>query len=138
MNFSFNLIFFLVFFCFSCKPTIIAQEKKHKISKPKYGDLVSKQAIAPNIIKLRAIILKKIESINICNTEYFNALEVKVVQILDSGSSITNMITKDQELIFANSQLSVTEITSDKIINLTVREGLCQEMNQSLYEIIDF
>jgi len=138
----------LVIFSISCKSTMIAQEKeqpipkKQKITKPKYSDLVNEKTIAPNTIRLQAMILKRVEPATICNIKYSSSLEVKVIQTLESGSGITNMIIKNHTYIFALSnfikQSSIPKIGSDKIINLTLRQGICQKANESLYEIIDF
>lgn len=145
-NYFYTILLTLLFF--SCKPTMTAQEKnnltpkKQKIAKPKFGDLVNDKIIAPNIIQLQVSILKEVKPANICNTEYSSTLEVKIIEILESGSSITNMITKNKKYTFVLNnfikQKAIEKIKSGKTMTITVKEGLCKNANQSLYEVLSF
>ncbi|WP_299258945.1 hypothetical protein [uncultured Aquimarina sp.] len=151
----------LIIVLFSCKSNSIAQEKekgnteKPKIEKPKFGDqndnqitktsVTSNNQISPNTLHLKGIVLEIFENKSICGTLYEVTVRIKVKSVIGSGSGIVNMIESEQEVVFGltKNQLSDLETLQQKTdvnqeINLVALEVLCQNMNETAYQIISF
>ncbi len=134
---------------FSCKSNSIAQEKeaektKPKVEKPKFSDLQD-NTIDPNTVHLIAVIQGVTKNVSICEKNFKTATTVKVKQIINSGSGITNMISPGQEITFGfmNSPTNDFDtlkqrIPKDKEVSFKIRENLCPDMSKTVYEVIGF
>ncbi len=134
---------------FSCKSNSIAQEKetekiKPKVEKPKFSDLQD-NTIDPNTVHLIAVIQDVTKNASICEKSFKTATTVKVKRIINSGSSITNMISPGQEITFgfmnspANDFDTLKQrIPKNKEVSFKIRENLCPDMSKTVYEVIGF
>ncbi len=141
----------VVVMLFSCKSSTIAQEKvpeksqKPKVEKPKFSDVQDQQRIEPNTILLTASIGSISKDAVICGKSYKSITAVKVNQILGSGSGLVNLLSagQDVELAFMNTKANDYDTLKEKFVKgqkmtLKVREGLCPDMTQTVYEIVTF
>jgi hypothetical protein len=136
---------------FSCKSNSIAQEKetektksKSRIEKPKFTDLRD-NTIDPNTVHLIAVIQNVTKNVYICEKRFKTATTVKVKQVINSGSSILNMISPGQEITFgfmnspANDfDILKQRISKDKEVSFKIIENLCPDMSKTVYEVIGF
>ncbi len=136
---------------FSCKSNSIAQEKetekikpKPKVEKPKFSDLQD-DTIDPNTVHLIAVIQGVTKNVSICEKSFKTTTTVKVKQIINSGSGITNMISPGQEITFgfmnspANDFDTLKQrILKNKEVSFKIRENLCPDMSKTVYEVIGF
>ncbi|TYP76292.1 hypothetical protein [Aquimarina intermedia] len=142
----------LVYCCFflflwACK----SQEPSQKIKKPVETNTTPKkpqysgesQTMDPNTVLVQA---KEISfhsnDVLLCGTAYDHTLVVKIEKIEGSGSSLINMISKDQVLTLGVSkvvseqyQLQRTQENFDILI-LKLREKPCPDMTTTDYEIL--
>ena len=141
----------LIYCCFflslwACK----SQEPSQEIKKPVVTDTTPKkpqysgesQTMDPNTVLVRA---KEISfhsnEVLLCGTAYDHTLVVKIEKIEGSGSSLINMISKDQVLTLGVSkvvskqyQLQRTQENFDTLI-LKLREKPCPDMTATIYEV---
>ncbi len=159
-----NKILYLLFIAaiFSCKSNSVAQEKdstksgivvaetpnkeepkqeKPKVQKPKFGD--TQDYIDPNTVHLLGSVMDISKDTNVCGKKYKATTKIKVKAIKSSGSGIVNMISAGQEITLAFRNAAVTdfdllkkEYGKDQEISLLVKENLCPDMSQTVYEII--
>ena len=143
------LYILIVIGLFSCKSNSNAQEKetektKPKVEKPKFSDLQD-TTIDPNTVHLIAVIQGVTKNASICEKNFKTTATVKVKQIINSGSGITNMISPGQEITFgfmnspANDFDTLKQrIPKDKEVSFKIRENLCPDMSKTVYEVIWF
>ncbi|WP_378180391.1 hypothetical protein [Aquimarina sp. SS2-1] len=150
----------LVIILFSCKSNNgIAQEKEQNdpnrtpIEKPKFGDsnnndptklkVVNNNQISPNTVHLNAVLLDVSENKAICNISGSKSVNVKVKQVIGSGSGIVNMLSTGQEVILVLRQSTSKSLSSlktnlDKEIFIVVKERPCTDFSQTVFEIVSF
>lgn len=145
------LYILIVIGLFSCKSNSIAQEKeaektnpKPKIEKPKFSDLQD-TTIDPNTLHLIVVMQSVTKNASICEKNFKTIATVKVKQIINSGSGITNMISPGQEITFgfmnspANDFDTLKQrLPKDKEVSFKIRENLCPDMSKTVYEVIGF
>ena len=114
-----------------------------RISKPKHIN-TSQINIAPNTIKIKGSIKSSLKRADICSKTYPKTLEIEVIEILDSGSGLLYMLHKGQniqiimkEVLINKNDILKSSIPQKKTIFI-LREKLCQDMTQVLYENIEF
>ncbi|WP_160114763.1 hypothetical protein [Aquimarina sp. AU474] len=137
----------------SCKTNTVAQEKqsekntKPKVEKPKLDDIQDQQnqRIDPSTILITGSIQGVFKDSNICGKSYKASAILKVKQIVNTGSGIVNPISAGQEVRLgfispkANDFESLKkEVVVGKEFSIKVMEGLCPDMGQTLYEILNF
>lgn len=137
-----NSIFLIlvIIFLASCKTTVVSQEKKQKREKPKFMDFAddANLTLAPNTITLEGIIVENTVSKKICNKNYSKTIEVKIIKVNGSGSSITNMPLKNKTYTFILNNLTKKHrFTKSKKMSFTVKEKICDTMKKGIYEIIN-
>lgn len=133
---------------FSCKSNSIAQEKedkktKLKVEKPKFGDSQN-ASIAPNTVSLIAVVQGIYKDSEVCGKNFTTTTKVKVKRIINSGSGIVNRISPEQEITFGFTTIQGKEFSTSKQmvknaeVSFKVREGLCPDMNTTVYEVFQF
>lgn len=133
---------------FSCKSNSIAQEKegnksKPKIEKPKFSDSQN-TSIAPNTVSLIAVVQGIHKDSEVCGKNFRTTTKVKVKSIINSGSGIVNRISPEQEITFGFTTIQGKEFSTSKQmvknaeVSFKVREGLCPDMNTTVYEVFQF
>ena len=117
---------------------LIAQDNP-KVSKPKYGDMPQIQ-IAPNTIKVKCLIKRELKSTHTCRQTTSTLLEVEVLEVIASGSGLLHSISTGQHiqisLIVEKDAIQAKNIKQKPIIFI-LKEKLCQDMSQVLYESIE-
>ena len=134
----------------SCKTNTVAQEqeptKKTKpaiVEKPKFDDVVYDR-IDPSTVHIVATIMAVGEEKTICSRNYKDVVKIKIDAINGSGQAIINLLSIGQEieLGFVNKTLSrkviQKDLTKDKQLSMVVIETLCQDFNQTTYEIVSY
>ncbi|KAA1246561.1 hypothetical protein [Aquimarina sp. RZ0] len=149
---SYIYCFLLVFLFVSCKPTLVAQEnmekknEKPKVEKPKFTGLDSHTPIGedPNTIRFIGKVVDVVKSQNVCNISRSTAI-IKVEKTEGSGSGIVNMINTGQTIILVLNTAFALDIENSKINmekgikgSFLIKEGLCQDMAQTIYEMLTF
>ena len=135
----------------SCKTNTVAQEqepaKKEKptvVEKPKFDDVVVYDRIDPSTVHIVATIMAVGEEKTICSRNYKDVVKIKIDAINGSGQAIVNVLSIGQEieLGFVNKTLSrkviQEDLTKDKRLSMVVIETLCQDFNQTTYEIVRY
>lgn len=146
---------------FSCKSNSIAQEKKTektnkpKIERPGFGDprdneitnlnLNSHLQIAPDTMRIIAVIQKISSDVNICGKRYKAAILVEIKEIKELGSGIVNEVSSGQKIALTYSNSIVKnfdepkqEFSKGQEVAMVVKERLCTDMSETAYEIISF
>lgn len=157
---------------FSCKSNSIAQEKesdknekpkiensraaKPKIKIPGLGDPGDNEItnrdfekddsqLGASRIDLIGVSIKFHEDKRICDKTYKGAIDVKVDQVIKSGSGISNSLSEGKEitLVFMKSHSKDVnalkqKLTKDQKVSFKVRERPCFDSAKTMYEIITF
>ncbi len=140
----------------SCKTNTVAQEKtpkkntKPKVEKPKLDDVQDQQdeqnqRIDPSTILITGAIQGVFKDSNICGKSYKASAIFKIKQVVNTGSGIVNPLSVGQEVRLgfispkANDFENLKkEVKVDQEFSIKVMEGLCPDMGQTLYEILNF
>ncbi|WP_103864941.1 hypothetical protein [Aquimarina sp. I32.4] len=139
----------LAILLFSCKSNSVAQEKgikntSSKVEKPKFGDTQS-IAVDPNTVHLVAVVQELKKDGMLCDKKFKATTSVRIKRIINSGAGIVNMISAGQEIVFgfvnspANDFKNLTQdISKDKEVFFKVRENLCSDMSNTMYEVVRY
>ncbi len=126
---------------------------KPKIEIPGFGDPRDNEIAntqmevrpEPGTIHLVGSVIKFYSETEVCGKPFKGAISIKVDKILKSGSGIVNIISSGQEITFGFLKGNVEDFktlqqkfTKDQEVFFIVRESLCPDMNETVYEIIRF
>ena len=120
---------------------LIAQNRP-KISKPKFEDMNQVQ-IAPNTIKVKGLIKNELRSADFCGKTYVATLEIEVLDVIASASGLSYSVSAGQHIqVFLSKALIARQDTiqfekaKQKPVTFILKEKLCQDMSQVVYENI--
>ncbi len=126
---------------------------KPKIEIPGFGDPRDNEIAntqmevrpEPGTIHLVGSVIKFYRETEVCGKPFKGAISIKVDKILKSGSGIVNIISAGQEITFGFLKGHVKEFDAlqqkfgkGTEVSLIVREGLCPDMSETVYEIVTF
>jgi len=142
----------LIFFCISCKPSIlVAQEKESENlpnKKPRFSEKDIYQ-ISPNSIHIIGQVESiRDKSIDLCENIYNHTALINVVEIIGSGSGIINMLNKDErvQMIFMmgysevinNKKMVFEGIKEGELFKGIIIEKLCKDSGKTHYIISQY
>lgn len=89
----------------------------------------------PGGVTFKAKVMDTYESSkDICGVSRSNVVQIEVIQILESGSGITNMPHK-RDVLTVNFLLAPKELKVDNIIEAKAKESLCPEASKTYFTI---
>jgi len=144
----------ILFFCFSCKTAITAQQKNNdsiigenvKNAKPTFSEKDINNKNNPNTIKLVGEIMSLENNITLCGVAYENIIIIKVKKIISLGFGIVNMLNKEKnfkailpvKLLFHNEKSPNLIFKKGDLFEINVLEKLCPDTSKTTYFIASY
>ncbi len=132
------------------------KDEKPKIEKPGFGDPRdneitrietedAKPLIETNTVHLTGSVLGLFKNKKICGKPFMATTTIKVERVTGSGSGIVNLIPEGQEITFGflkdhakDFDALQQKFAKDNVISLVVKESLCSDTSETVFEIIRF
>lgn len=109
-----------------------------EISQSSDVDLPNQQTEIPGGIAFKVKVLETFDDKkNICGVSRSNVIEVEVIEIIESGSGITNMPNK-KDVILVNFLLAPKNLNTDSTIEAKAKESLCPDASNTFFTINSF